>query len=164
MKSETIDIYHNMTCKKQGKNEMGVKGYSFYDFEDSPETFQVLLDGTYYAVRDNHGQLTGFFCFGLNAQVPEGRKQNLYNAENVLDIGLGMKPDLTGKGKGFSFLKAVTEFAKQQFEPKYLRLSVASFNSRAIKVYTRARFKETASFLYNGTASIVMTLEMESLG
>ncbi|EJL29739.1 hypothetical protein [Brevibacillus sp. BC25] len=63
------------------------KGHTFYqtrDFEDRPETFQV--DGTYYTVRDNHGQLTGFFCFGLNAQVPEARKQNLYNGENALDI------------------------------------------------------------------------------
>ncbi|MFS0553317.1 GNAT family N-acetyltransferase [Brevibacillus sp. 179-C9.3 HS] len=138
--------------------------YSFYDFEESPETFQELLDGTYYAVRDNHSQLTGFFCFGFNAQVPEGRKQNLYNGENVLDIGLGMKPDLTGKGIGYSFLKAGIEFANQQFEPKYLRLSVATFNSRAIKVYTRARFIETASFVSNGTAFIVMTMDMDNLG
>ncbi|UED77516.1 GNAT family N-acetyltransferase [Brevibacillus sp. DP1.3A] len=137
--------------------------YSFYDFENSPETFQELLDGTYYSVQDNHGQLTGFFCFGLNAQVPEARKQNLYKGENVLDIGLGMKPDMTGKGIGFSFLQAGIEFAKQQFEPKYLRLSVASFNHRAIKVYTRARFKETASFVNNGTLFIVMTMEMENL-
>lgn len=135
-----------------------------YDFEDGPETFQELLDGTYYVVRGNHGQLTGFFCFGLNAQVPEGRKLNLYNGETVLDIGLGMKPDLTGKGRGLSFLKTVIEFAKQQFEPNSLRLSVATFNSRAIKVYTRAGFNETAAFVNNGTPFIVMTMEVENLG
>lgn len=135
--------------------------YSFYDLEDSPDTFDELLDGSYYAVRDQDNQLMGFFCFGRNAQVPEGRHQNLYSGDNVLDIGLGMKPEITGKGMGFSFLKAGMEFAKQSFKPDYLRLSVAAFNVRAIKVYARIGFKETASFVNNGYPFIVMTIGEE---
>ncbi|MGG1663122.1 GNAT family N-acetyltransferase [Brevibacillus sp. NRS-1366] len=135
--------------------------YSFYNFDDSPETFQELVDGTYYAVRDNDGQLLGFFCFGRNAQVPEGQKQKLYETENVLDIGLGLKPELTGKGMGQSFLQAGIEFAKQQFPPKNLRLTVAAFNARAIKVYSKMGFKEKASVVNNGTEFIVMTMEEE---
>ncbi|RED36042.1 hypothetical protein DES34_101712 [Brevibacillus brevis] len=33
-----------------------------------------------------------------------------------------------------------------------------------IIVYTRARFKESASFVNDGTPFIVMTMEMENLG
>jgi RimJ/RimL family protein N-acetyltransferase len=135
--------------------------YSMYDFDDSPETFQELLDGTYYAVRDKDNQLMGFYCFGRNAQVPEGQNQNLYSGDNVVDIGLGMNPDLTGRGMGFSFLKAGIEFAKQKYKPDYLRLSVAAFNVRAIKVYSRMRFKETASFVNRGIAFIIMAMREE---
>ncbi len=43
---------------------------------------------------------SAIFCFGANAQVPGGRDANLYGGEDVIDIGLGMKPALTGKGIG----------------------------------------------------------------
>ncbi|WP_213025874.1 GNAT family N-acetyltransferase [Brevibacillus reuszeri] len=135
--------------------------YSFYNFDDSAETLQELLDGTYYAACDDEHQLIGFFCFGQNAQVSEGRKQNLYTGEKVLDIGLGLKPEWTGKGSGQSFLQAGIAFARQQFKPEYLRLSVAAFNARAMKVYARAGFTETSSFVNNGTAFNVMVMKVE---
>ncbi|MEJ8547980.1 GNAT family N-acetyltransferase [Brevibacillus borstelensis] len=146
-----------MTEAKEVANWKYPEEYSFYDLEESPETIQELLDGSYYAVRDKDSQLVGFFCFGLNAQVPEGRKQKLYHGDGVLDIGLGMKPDLTGKGNGFLFVKAGIDFAKQQFNPNHLRLSVAALNGRAINVYKKMGFNERASFVSNGTVFIVMT-------
>lgn len=135
--------------------------YAFYNFGDSPEALQELIDGTYYAVRDEAGQLIGFFCFGQNAQVPEGQRQKLYEGEKVLDIGLGLKPELTGYGMGQSFLQAGMEFAKQRFTPEKLRLTVAVFNSRAIKVYERVGFQGRASVVNRGTEFIVMTLEVD---
>lgn len=135
--------------------------YSFYNFDDSAETLQELLDGTYYAACDDDHQLIGFFCFGQNAQVPEGQKQNLYTGEDVLDIGLGLKPEWTGKGRGQSFLQAGIAFARQQFKPEYLRLSVAAFNARAMKVYARMGFTETSSFVNNGTAFNVMVMKVD---
>lgn len=135
--------------------------YAFYNFDDSPEALQELVDGTYYAVRDEAGQLMGFFCFGQNAQVPEGQRQKLYEGENVLDIGLGLKPDLTGKGIGQSFLQAGMEFAKQQFHPEKLRLTVAVFNTRAIKVYSRMGFTSRASVVNKGTEFIVMGMDVD---
>lgn len=54
--------------------------------------------------------------------------RNLEIFAGIFDIGLGMKPDLKGKGIGFSFLKAGIEFVIQHFERNYLRLSVARKN------------------------------------
>lgn len=150
-----------MTDAKEIVNWKYPQEYSFYDFEDCPETFHELLDGTYYAVRDQENQLIGFFCFGRNAQVQEGHNQNLYSGDNVLDIGIGMKPELTGKGMGFSFLKAGIEFAKQHFKPDYFRLNVAAFNKRAIKVYSKMGFQKSALFVNRGTEFIVMTMGEE---
>lgn len=67
-----------------------------------------------------------------------------YNFENdIMWIGFGMKPSYTGKGLGKSFVKAAVKFGIKHYsyrEPKIL-LSVAQFNKRAIKVYTRVGFK-----------------------
>ncbi|GED72882.1 N-acetyltransferase [Brevibacillus reuszeri] len=135
--------------------------YSFYNFDDSEETFAELLDGTYYAVRDQDEPLIGFFCYGRNAQVPEGRNQHQYTGDNILDIGLGMMPELTGKGLGLTFLQAGIDFAIQQYQPAYLRLSVAAFNIRATKVYSKMGFAQTGAFVNNGTAFIVMKMKVE---
>ena len=35
--------------------------------------------------------------------MPGGRDAHLYSGEDVMDIGLGMKPELTGKGWGKYF-------------------------------------------------------------
>ncbi|USG68485.1 GNAT family N-acetyltransferase [Brevibacillus ruminantium] len=136
--------------------------YSFYDFEDSEETIQELMDGTYFAVHDESNQLIGFFCYGGNAQVPGGRKYGLYTGEHVLDIGLGMKPELTGQGEGFSFLEAGIRFAAQKYSPRFLRLSVASFNERAFRLYSKMGFTETASFLNHDREFIIMSMDVST--
>lgn len=81
--------------------------YNLYSFSGEKEVMEELLDGTYYGCCDDQGDLIGYFCFGANAQVPGGRDAHLYGGEDVIDIGLGMKPALTGKewGKNSSKLE-----------------------------------------------------------
>ena len=63
-----------------------------------------------------------------------------------IDIGLGIKPNLCSKGLGFNFLCEGINFAKNKLLAKSIRLTVASFNKRAIKVYKRAGFEKVHSF------------------
>src|SRR6478609_232804 len=84
--------------------------YTFYNPEESPESLRELLDGSYYSVRGLAGEFIGFFCFGYNAQVPAGREMLLYTGDRIVDIGLGMKPKLTGRGLGSDFLAAGLKF------------------------------------------------------
>lgn len=81
------------------------KPYSLYSFSGSDEALHELLDGTYYGYCNEQGELIGYFCCGENARVPGGREAKLYTGKHVVDIGLGMKPVLTGKGMGISFYK-----------------------------------------------------------
>jgi ribosomal-protein-alanine N-acetyltransferase len=62
-------------------------------------------------------------------------------------IGLGLRPDCTGKGLGQAFVEAGLEYAKQKFDPATFRLSVATFNRRAIRVYEKVGFKPDGVFM-----------------
>jgi aminoglycoside phosphotransferase/RimJ/RimL family protein N-acetyltransferase len=121
--------------------------YSFYNMEEDPETIQELLNGSYFSVIGQEEELVGYFCYGKNAQVPGGHQQGLYTGEKVLDIGLGLRPDLTGKGMGLDFLDIGLNFAQMNYTVSAFRLSVATFNMRAIAVYENVGFKKVDTFM-----------------
>ena len=120
--------------------------YSIYSMTDDPESIEELTDGTYYSVYNND-ELIGYFCYGKNTQVPGGIKEGLYADENLIDIGLGLRPDLTGKGHGLCFFTTGLDFGKHKYGRKPFRLTVATFNQRAIKLYEKAGFQMVAQFI-----------------
>ncbi len=91
------------------------------------------------ARRVSTGTPAGFVCFGAEAQVVGAHDAGLYGAD-ALDIGLGLRPDLTGLGLGSAFFAACVDHASRTRSPRSLRLAVAEFNTRAIVVYRRAGF------------------------
>lgn len=129
--------------------------YSTYNGD--PSSVPGLLDPryNYHAVTGPGSDLVGYFCFGADATVPAGRKLGLYG-EDALDVGLGMRPDLTGQGLGLGFMQAGLRFARQAFSPPAFRLTVAAFNRRAVKVYEAAGFEEIRSFGDWGTEWLLM--------
>jgi [ribosomal protein S18]-alanine N-acetyltransferase len=114
--------------------------YDFYDATSDQDVLQELLDpecrkDSYFSVRDESGAIVGFFQFER-----EGK---------TVDIGLGMRPDLTGKGLGVGYLLAGLEFARDLFSPERFTLSVTTFNERAIRVYERAGFRREHEYLHH---------------
>ena len=138
--------------------------YSFYNSDpaDPQEDVREMLDGSFLSATDEQGNLVGFFCVGLTAQVPGGWQQGIYR-DSALDIGLGMRPDLTGKGLGLDFVSAGLDFLRRERSPRMFRLVVATFNQRAITVYERAGFRPVTvipSSTLNGDAEfLLMTKE-----
>ncbi|MCC7371751.1 MAG: GNAT family N-acetyltransferase [Chloroflexi bacterium] len=133
--------------------------YAIYD--SRPDDVQGMLDpsNAYFAVLDADGELLGFCCFGADARVAGGD----YQTEDALDVGGGLRPDLTGKGLGIAFLRSVLDFARQQLHPKAYRVTIAAFNQRAIRMCHWAGFEVADRFetsLANETHELViMTLE-----
>jgi RimJ/RimL family protein N-acetyltransferase len=66
-----------------------------------------------------------------------------FNSEDdVVEVGIGLRPELTGRGLGESFLRAQLEYATSQWSPATFRLFVAAWNARAIRLYKRLDFSE----------------------
>jgi [ribosomal protein S18]-alanine N-acetyltransferase len=111
--------------------------YSFYDWDCDPEDLAELLDPwewgrRYFAADDAEGELAGFFV--------------IKPSDGVAEIGLGLRPALTGRGLGAAFLDAGLRFAAERFGARSFALAVAAFNHRAITVYERAGFREVRRY------------------
>jgi ribosomal-protein-alanine N-acetyltransferase len=112
--------------------------YSFYDANADPDDLAELLDpaewGQRYFAADEmaHHELAGFLVVKLTGRVAE--------------IGLGLRPDLSGHGLGESFVRACLRFASAALGAQSYTLAVAAFNRRAITVYERAGFQEVERF------------------
>ncbi|MGE6752919.1 GNAT family N-acetyltransferase [Rossellomorea sp. NPDC071047] len=118
--------------------------FAFYDLTADEEDLAEFIDGeqrgnSTYAVL-HHGEMIGFYTF------------NVLN-ESTIDIGLGMHPNLTGKGKGEAFTKAGVDFSITRYAPENLTLSVAAFNNRAIKVYKKVGFVPIGTFIQETNGS-----------
>jgi [ribosomal protein S18]-alanine N-acetyltransferase len=114
--------------------------YSIYSMDGSNECICELMNGDYFFVMDNTNGLVGYICSGNSARVPGGYQNGIYDNSRHLDIGLGIRPDFTGKGIGQQFLSQGINFLKEQLKVQNFQLVVAMFNERAIKVYERAGF------------------------
>jgi RimJ/RimL family protein N-acetyltransferase len=94
--------------------------YDFYDGDVEP----VLNPERFFEARDEDGSLVGFYYFETKG--------------TALEIGLGLRPDLVGRGLGLEFFRAGVDFGRRRFRPVRLILAVAAFNERARIVYERA--------------------------
>lgn len=108
--------------------------YSFYDMTADEEDYKEFVDEErrnendhYEALESN--ALIGFFCV-----IPQA---------SSAEIGLGMRPDICGKGKGKQFLEQILAFIERNYKFDKLIMNVATFNQRAIKVYHSCGFQDS---------------------
>ena len=119
--------------------------YDLYnpDSEDVEGVVQVFLDpqNVYYTMADEDRDLVAYCCFG-----PDGRVRGGDYRAAALDVGLGMRPDLTGQGRGLVVVDAVLDFARRTFTATAFRATVAEFNKRALRVWEKAGFRRVQTF------------------
>ena len=89
------------------------------DLTDPELEFHALVAGD---------RLVGLRSFGPDGQVPGG----VYDDE-ALDTGGGLRPELVGKGLGRQAVAAGLAFGRARFAPPAFRVTVASFNTRALR-------------------------------
>ena len=114
--------------------------YDCYDMTDGdpveladPATgFFALLEGD---------RLVGFRSFG-----PDGRVPGWEYDDSALDTGGGLRPDLVGQGRGREAITAGLAFGRARFSPPAFRVTVASFNARALQTVESLGFVRTGRF------------------
>jgi RimJ/RimL family protein N-acetyltransferase len=108
--------------------------WDFYDLASDPADTAAMRDparaGHRRAVLGDGGRLEAYWYFDWYS--------------DVVEIGIGLRPDLTGRGRGESFLRAQLEYASDHWQPATFRLFVAAWNERAIRLYERLGFREVA--------------------
>ncbi len=111
----------------------------------------------FHAIIDEQAKFVGFCSFGSDGQVPGGDY-----SEDALDIGLGMRPELTGQGRGEAFFDAILKHGLATFKPQRVRLTVASFNQRAMALYQKFGFTYHDEFVDSVLAVSYVVLVRES--
>ena len=107
--------------------------YEFYDMTADPEDYQELMNeelrgDSYYQVTQA-GMLIGFFVVEKT------------DRQEVVEVGLGMAPELTGQGNGLEFVRAILKYVSRVKNPQKILFDVAKFNVRAQKLYQKIGFE-----------------------
>lgn len=129
--------------------------YDFYNNGDSEEGLQEFLAGDYKALLNEQNQIFGYYCTGFSAQVPAGNEEDVYR-EECIDMGLGMNPDNVGKGNGVEFCEWILQDIYKRYSHLPIRLTVATFNQRAIHLYKKLGFVEKDKFQATNAEFITM--------
>ena len=121
--------------------------YDFYN-HDSTQLESLIHNSFlnpayhYFSVFDEADAFIAFRCFGEDARVPGGD----YSAD-ALDMGGGLRPDLTGHGLGPQIIRAAMDFARAEFSPQAFRATVAEFNLRAQRACEKVGYVPAQRFI-----------------
>jgi RimJ/RimL family protein N-acetyltransferase len=128
----------------------------------SPEDIPLLIDpvNRYFAVYDETGRIVGICCYGVEARVAGGDYGD--GVQATLDVGVGMSPDLVGRGQGAAFVRAVLAFAQESFAPHRFRVTIAAFNERSRRTFRRLGFEETFRFTRDSDGLDFIQMEREA--
>jgi [ribosomal protein S18]-alanine N-acetyltransferase len=114
--------------------------YDCYDMTGVDPEFLTSEEGCFFALVDV-SELIGFRSFGADGQVPGGAYDSA-----ALDTGGGLRPEFTGKGLGRLAISTGLAFGRERFAPAAFRVTVATFNARALHVVEALGFSPVDDF------------------
>ena len=78
---------------------------------------------------------------------------NLYEEPTEVFFGIGVRPDLCGRGFGRQMTRAACELSWKLFPGKSLYLEVRTWNERAVRCYEKAGFRITGEPIHQVTSA-----------
>ncbi|MDQ6819326.1 MAG: GNAT family N-acetyltransferase [Actinomycetota bacterium] len=127
--------------------------YAFYNFANDAEDAAELLDadrreGRYLSAVVPGDRIVGFY----ELKPPDG---------GSVELGLGLRPDLTGRGLGREFVRRGCALAYERHGAVPLTLRVAEFNLRALRVYPRVGFVQTGLEIAPSNGTLVEFVQLQ---
>ncbi|SEO79917.1 GNAT family N-acetyltransferase [Paenibacillus sp. OV219] len=101
----------------------------------------IVRDQQYRAVTNEAGELIGFAQF--------------FPLLGVTRLGLGLRPDLCGRGLGLALVRAIVVEAERQAPADEIDLEVHVWNERAIRTYERVGFVITDTYAKTTAAGMI---------
>ncbi|AZN43517.1 GNAT family N-acetyltransferase [Paenibacillus albus] len=101
----------------------------------------IVRDQQYRAVVSDAGEMVGFAQF--------------FPLLGVTRLGLGLRPELCGRGLGLALVRAIVAEAERQAPEGEIDLEVHIWNERAIRTYERAGFVITDTYAKTTAAGTV---------
>lgn len=114
--------------------------YDCYDMTGADPDQLLRPEAGFHALLDGD-ELIGFRSFGADGQVPGWAYD-----DRALDTGGGLRPEVTGKGLGRDAIAAGLDLGRERFAPAAFRVTVASFNTRALRVVESLGFERVGRF------------------
>lgn len=115
--------------------------YDCYDLTDAdPDELLLPELGFHALLADN--RLVGFRSFG-----PDGRVPGWDYDDRSLDTGGALRPQLVGRGLGRVAISAGLAFGRSVFAPPAFRVTIASFNVRALRTVEALGFERVGRFI-----------------
>lgn len=106
-------------------------------------TSRPLLENlaSYYAVV-NPEELIGFCCIGIEARIA-----GMNEDPAILDVGMGMNPQLVGRGNGAQFGETVIRYLDVHYPGVTLRAVIQSWNERSLRLTHRLGFRDAGELV-----------------
>ena len=101
--------------------------YDRYDPVNDDDVPGAVASGAWFAADDaSTGDLVGFVVF--------------HEGDGEVEVGLGLRPDLTGQGLGAGFVEAIVGVVRDRWDTGTVVLEVLPWNERAMRAYEAAGF------------------------
>ena len=114
--------------------------YSSYDMTGADPDWLLDPASGFHAVLSGD-ELVGFRSYGEDGRVPGWEYD-----DRALDTGGGLRPSLTGRGLGPAAVAVGLAHGRAAFAPPAFRVTVASFNARALRVVEGLGFSRVGRF------------------
>ncbi|MEM6437726.1 MAG: GNAT family protein [Cyanobacteria bacterium P01_D01_bin.115] len=82
----------------------------------------------------------------------------------ALDIGMGLHLNLIGQGQGRHYATAVARYGSSQLGEQRLRVTIATFNLRAQRLWQRLGFEPVEQFCKTGSHQTFVIMVGEIAG
>jgi [ribosomal protein S18]-alanine N-acetyltransferase len=123
--------------------------WATYDLASS-DTIEDELP-LYTAIVDSHDVLHAFSCVDSAARVP-----GLEPDPRFLDVGIGLDPELVGKGRGSEFGRLVMRNLEIEDPAQRFRAVVQSWNERSLRLGRRLGFTVAGTHSTDGTEYAIL--------
>lgn len=125
--------------------------YTMYDHKPGDRATLVDPGNEFLAIRRD-AQLIGYVCLGVEARVA-----GMSDDPAVIDLGVGVRPDLTGHGHSRWLMPATLSALEARLGRVTFRAVIKDWNRRAQRAAEHAGFEATGTHRNDAGAWVLMT-------